>query len=62
MVEQPDNKEIPFGLHPDPDRPTYQQVRVARFSPKEGRLAAIASEHGLFVYDVDNKTELMLMV
>lgn len=62
MVAQQNQKDVPFRLVLDQERPTYQQVRCCKFSPLEGKLAAIASEHGLFVYDVDGKSELMLMV
>jgi uncharacterized protein with WD repeat len=54
--------ETPYRLEQDPSRPIYPEVTICRFSPKHGHLAAIASRHGLFVYDVENKIELMLLV
>jgi WD40 repeat protein len=63
MVANPaGDLETPYILEQDPTRPTYPEVTLCRFSPKQGHLAAIASKHGLFVYDVENKTELMLLV
>ena len=63
MVANPaGGTETPYRLEQDATRSSYPEVTLCRFSPKKGLLAAIASKHGLFVYDVERKEELMLLV
>lgn len=42
--------------------PTYSQARIARFAPKSGKQAAIASQYGLHFVDVASGKETLLLV
>jgi uncharacterized protein with WD repeat len=61
-LESQDSKAPPFTLKVDATLPQYQKARIARFAPKRGNQAAIVTNVGLHLVDLNAKQESHLLV
>jgi hypothetical protein len=57
-----DNKSLEFSLEIEEGLPQYIKAKIAKFSPKTGKTAAIVSSVGLHIVDMVTKKESLLLI